>query len=68
MTFQEPEVEPDPEDSGESYPPEPFINDIETWLDWQACQLDMPCWWMELKAIPGVEDPQKLTQKIGHPS
>ena len=24
----------------------------------------MPCWWMELQAIPGVEDPQKLTWKI----
>ena len=24
----------------------------------------MPCWWTELGAIPGVEDPWKLTQKI----
>ena len=38
--------------------------DIEAWLDWWAHQLDMPCWWTELTAIPGVEDPQKLTQKI----
>ena len=59
MTLEEPEVKPDPEESRESYPPEPSIKDIETWLDWQACQLDMPCWWMELTAIPGVEDPWK---------
>ena len=38
--------------------------DVETWLDWQAHQLDMPCWWMELTAILGVEDPQKLAKKI----
>ena len=38
--------------------------DVETWLDWQACQLDMPCWWREPTAIPGVEDPWKLAWKI----
>ena len=50
--------------SRESYPSEPSIRDVEIWLDWQAHQLDMPCWWMELTTIPGVEDPQKLTWKI----
>ena len=64
VTFWEPEAEPDPKESGESYPPKPSIIDVDTWLDWQAHQLDMPCWWMELTAIPGVEDPWKLTQKI----
>ena len=64
VTFWELEVEPDPEEGGESYPPEPSIIDVETWLDWWAHQLDMPYWWMELTAIPGVEDPQKLSQKI----
>ena len=43
---------------------EPSIKDIKTWLDWQACQLDMPCWWIELTIIPGVEDPKKLAWKI----
>ena len=43
---------------------EPSIKDIETWLDWKARQLDMPCWWGELTAIPGVEDPRKLDWKI----
>ena len=64
VTFWELEVEPDPKESMKSYPQEPSIKDIETWLDWQACQLDMPCWWMEPTAIPGVEDPWKLAQKI----
>ena len=26
--------------------------------------MDTPYWWMELTAIPGVEDPWKLAQKI----
>ena len=64
VAFWEPEVELDPKEGGENYPPEPPIVDVETWLDWQACQLDMPCGWRELTAIPGVEDPWKLAQKI----
>ena len=64
VTFWEPEVEPDPKEGGENYPLKLSIVDVETWLDWQACQLDMPCWWTELTAIPGMEDPWKLTQKI----
>ena len=46
------------------YPLEPSIKDAETWLDWLACQMDMPYCWMELTANPGVEDPQKFAQKI----
>ena len=46
------------------YLPEPSIGNIEVWLDWQACQLDMPHWWMELTAIPDVENPKRLAQKI----
>ena len=40
VTFWGPEVELDPKEGGENYPPEPSILDVETWLDWQACQLD----------------------------
>ena len=53
VTFQELEVELDPKEGGENYPPEPSIVDVETWLDWQTCQLDMPCWWMEPKPSQG---------------
>ena len=47
-----------------NYPSQPSIKDVETWLDWWACQMDMPYWWAELTAIPGVEDPRKLTWKF----
>ena len=50
--------------SSSNYPLEPSIKDVETWLDWWAHQLDMPCWWTELTTIPGVEDPRKLAKKI----
>ena len=46
------------------YPPEPSIRNYEIWLDWQECQLDTPHWWVELTAIPKVEDPRRLAQKI----
>ena len=54
---------PDIEGRGD-YPPEPSIRNIEVWLDWQACQLDMPHWWVELTAIPDVENPKRLAWKI----
>ena len=47
----------------EGYLPEPSIRNIEVWLDWQAHQLDMPHWWVELTAIPNVENPKRLAQK-----
>ena len=64
MTFWEPEVEPDPKGEEEDYLLEPSILDAKTWLDWQACQLSTPCWWWELKAIPGMKDLQKHAHKI----
>ena len=45
---------------GRGYPSEPSIRNIEVCLDWQACQIDMPHWWVELTAIPDVEDQKKL--------
>ena len=47
-----------------NYPPEPSIKDTETWLHLQAHQMDIPYWWAELTAIPRVEDPKRLAQKI----
>ena len=49
---------------GMCYPPEPSIRNYEIWLDSQAYQLDTPHWWVELTAIPKVEDPRRLAQKI----
>ena len=64
VTFREPEVEPDLNGCVENCPPEPPILDVETWLDCQDCQLSTTTWWVELKAIPGMKDLQKLTHKI----
>ena len=47
-----------------SYSTEPSVSDVEAWLEWQANQLGTPAWWTELKAIPGIRDPQKLAWKI----
>ena len=44
--------------------PEPSIRNVEVWLDLQAHLMDTPHWWVELTAIPNVEDPRKLAQKI----
>ena len=49
------------------YSMEPSVSDVETWLEWQAKQLGTPAWWTELKAILGIQDPQKLAQKLGPP-
>ena len=47
-----------------NYPSEPSIQDVEIWLDWPACQMDMPHWWKELTTILGMKDPWKLAWKI----
>ena len=64
VTFRNLEVETSSEGGTESYCTEPCVSDMETWLKWQANQLGTPAWWMELQAIPGIRDPQKLAQKI----
>ena len=64
MTFREPEVEPNSEESMEDYSSELSVSDVEMWLEWQAQQLGTPVWWSELKAIPGLRDLQQLTHKI----
>ena len=57
MTF------PDAEGRGD-YLPEASIEDTETWLHWQAHQMDMPYWWAELTTIPEEENPKRLAWKI----
>ena len=64
VTFREPEVEPNSKGGAEDYPLEPPISDVETWLEWQACQMSTPAWWAELTAILGVKEPWKLAHKI----
>ena len=64
VIFREPEVESNSEGDVEDYLLEPSVPAVETWLDWQACQLGTPAWWSELMAIPGIKDLQKLACKI----
>ena len=40
------------------------IKDLESWLEYQVDQLGTPTWWGELKAIPGMVDLCRFTQKI----
>ena len=42
----------------------PSINNLETWLEYQAKQLGTPMWWGELEAIPGIADLCKFAHKI----
>ena len=40
--------------------PEPSIKNYEVWLEWQACQVNIPDWWRELVTIPTACDPGML--------
>ena len=53
-----------PKGNVEDHSKEPSASDVEMWLEWQAQQLGSPTWWMELKAILGIREPQKLAWKI----
>ena len=63
MSFHDPENE---DSAAEEKNPlaEPSINNLETWLEYQAKQLGPPTWWGELEAIPGIADLHKFTCKI----
>ena len=43
---------------------EPSVDDLETWLEFQAGQLGTPTWWEELGAMLGIEDWCKFAKKI----
>ena len=49
---------------GRNPPAEPSVNDLETWLDYQAKQLGTPMWWRELEAVPSIADWCRFTRKI----
>ena len=64
VTFRNPKAEMSSERDAKDYSTEPSVSDVETWLEWLAKHLRTPTWWMELQAILGIRDPQKLAQKI----
>ena len=51
-------------EGGCDLPPEPYVENCEVWVEWQACHVDMLEWWDELVAISNMEDYRKLAQKI----
>ena len=65
MSFHDPKDEKDPIKEEVSCLTEPSVDDIETWLEFQARQLGTPTWWEELGAVPGIEDQHKFAQIIG---
>ena len=43
-------------------PPKPTILDFGLWVPRKAERCVTPDWWMELSAVPGKEDAQKVSQ------
>ena len=68
VTFREPEVEPNSKGGVEDYSPGPPVSDMETWLEWKACQLSTPTWWSELTAILGWRTCKNLPTRFEPPS
>ena len=64
VTFHDPEDGKDPAKEEASCMAEPFIGDLEMWLEFQAGQLGTPARWEELGAVPGIWDQCKFAQKI----
>ena len=64
MSFHDPKDEKDPVKEEASCSTEPSVDDLETWLEFQAGQLGTPAWWEELEAMLGIEDWCKFAQKI----
>ena len=64
MSFHDPDNIKDPVKEEASNLMEPSMDDLETWLEFQAGQLGTPAWWEELAAVPGIEDRHKFAWKI----
>ena len=64
VSFHNPDDVRDPVKEEASCSTEPSVDDLETWLEFQAGQLGTPVWWEELGAVPGIEDRHKFVQKI----
>ena len=64
VSFHDPDNIKDPVKEEASNLMEPSVDDLETWLEFQAGQLGTPMWWEELAAVPGIEDRCKFAQKI----
>ena len=63
VSFHNPDNVRDPMKEEVSCLMEPSMDDLETWLEFQAGQLGTPAWWEELGAVPGIEDRHKFAQE-----
>ena len=52
------------EDEEGHLPAEPPVGEHDEWIKWTGLVVDTPNWWRELEMILGVDDIQKLAQKI----
>ena len=64
VSFHDPPNMKDPVKEEASSWMEPSVDDLETWLEFQAGQLGTPMWWEELAAVPDIEDRHKFARKI----
>ena len=64
VTINDPKDEKDPAREEAGCLTEPSIDDVETWLGFQAGQLGTPALWEELGAMLGIEDWHKFAWKI----
>ena len=60
VSFHNPDDIRDPVKEEVSCLMEPSMDNLETWLEFQAGQLGTPTWWEELGAVPGIEDRHKI--------
>ena len=44
--------------------PEPLVEELESWVTWNAQMYETPGWWQELAKVPGVDDHKKLAHEV----
>ena len=64
VSFHDPKGKKDPIKEEASCLIEPSVDNLETWLEFQAGKLGTPTLWEELEAVLGIKDWCKFTQKI----
>ena len=43
---------------------EPPVEEFHKWVSWKAETCEMPGWWKELRAVPEVEDHERLAREV----
>ena len=61
--FQEPDALQGEGKTSDPFP-EPLVENYKKWIKWRSICICVPNWWKELIGILGIDDFQKLAQKI----